>query len=382
MDFRFTKEQEMLRGTIRALIKKECPKELIREWDRRKEVPVEIIQKFKNLGLTGVSIPEKYGGTGGNAIDFCIVTEEISKVSVIEGFFAQCMGYGSIIIGDCGNEEQKQLYLPEIAKGNLLFSYGITEPNAGSDAAAARTMAVASGDNYVINGNKMFISGADVADYIVTLVRTDKSLPKHKGLTLFIIDRKLDGYSAKPLEKLGGNCLSACEVVFDNLIVPAKNILGGSGELNNGWNQFLKTLELEHIQLAAGALGGMQTSFEDALQYAKEREQFGQPIGKFQAISHLLAEMAIKIEACRWLTYHAAWLKSEKMPCFKECSISKIYTTESYRDISLQTMQIFGGYGYMMEFDAQRHLRDSLIGWLGGGTSQIHKNMIARSLGL
>jgi len=382
MDFAFTREQEMLRQTIKAFIKKECPKDRVREWDQKGKVPAEIILKLKGLGLTGIRVPEKYGGIGGNVIDFCLVTEEIGRVSVLEGFFAQTMGYGSIIIGDCGNEEQKQRYLPQIAKGNLLFSYGITEPNAGSDAAAAITYALPDGDSYRINGNKIFISGADVADCVVTLARTDKNVAKHKGLTLFIVDTKLSGYRATPLPKLGGNCLNACEVVFDDVAVSKNDILGGAGELNNGWKQFLKTLELEHIQLAAGGLGGMQATFEDALQYSKERQQFGQPIGKFQAIAHLLAEMAIRIECARWLTYHAAWLKSEGKPCFKDCSISKIYTTETYRDLALQAMQIFGGYGYMMEFDAQRHLRDSLIGWIGGGTSQIHKNMIAKALGL
>lgn len=383
MDYRFSEEQEMLRKTVREFLKRECPIDKIRKWDENDEFPREIFDKMRELGIMGLSTPPEYGGTAGTAIDYVIIIEELAKVSVALAFlFISCVVYGGEIISGCGSEEQKRFFLPKTAKGELVFAYGITEPNAGSDAAAAQTTAVKDGHNYVINGTKMFITGADIADYIVTLTRTDKSLPKHKGLTLFIVGTKSKGYSARPLKKLGGHGASACEVVFDNVVVPEENILGGLDGLNNGWSLLLKTLTLEHLEVAAFSLGASQTSFDAALQYAKERQQFGQPIGKFQAIGHMLAEMATELELCRQLVYYCAWLKSENLPCFKEICMAKLYATELSERNALQAMKIFGGYGYMMDYDVQRYVRDALIAPVGGGTSQIQKNMIARELGL
>ena len=385
MDFRFTEQQEMLRKAIRDFMEKECPKEKVRKWDNEGNIGAveEVFEKFKSLGVMGILIPEKYGGSGGNAIDFSIILEEMSRVCWgLACYYVEATIYGGAIIEECGSEEQKQFYLPRIARGEIIFSYAITEPDGGSDAAAAQTMAVQQGDNFVINGTKMFITGANRTDYIVTLVRTDKSVPKHKGLSLFIVDPRSKGYSAKPLKKLAAHLDDTCEVVFDNVVVPKENILGGPDALNKGWPLLLKTLELEHIQLAAVALGGAQAAYDDALEYAKQRQQFGQPIGKFQAISHMLAEMAVDLHLARLITYHCAWMKSEGMPCYKESCMAKLYTTETATKLALKAMEIFGGYSMMMEYDIQRYLRESFIGLIGGGTKQIQKNMIARAIGL
>ena len=385
MDFRFTEQQEMLRKTIRDFMDKECPREKVRKWDNEENVQAveEVFEKFKGLGVMGIIIPEKYGGSGGNAVDFTIILEEMSRVCWgLACFYVEATIYGGAIIEECGNEEQKQFFLPKIARGEIIFSYGITEPDGGSDAAAAKTMAVQDGDNFIINGSKMFITGANRTDYMVALARTDKSVTKHKGLTLFIIDPKSKGYSAKPLRKLASHLDHTCEVVFDNVVVPKENILGGPEGLNKGWPLLLKTLELEHIQLAAGSIGLLQAAFDDALAYAKQREQFGQPIGKFQAIGHMLAEMAVDLQLAKLITYHCAWMKSEGMPCYKESCMAKLYTTETATKMALRAMEIFGGYSMMMEYDVQRYLRESFVGLIGGGTPQIQKNMIARTLGL
>lgn len=383
MDYRFSEEQEMLRKTLQGFLKRECPVDKVRKWDEDDKFPMEIFDKMRGIGIMGLSTPPEYGGMGGTAIDYVIIIEELAKVSVALAFlYISCVVYGGGIISDCGSEEQKRFFLPKTANGELVFAYGVTEPNAGSDAAAAQTTAVKDGHNYVINGTKMFITGADIADYIFTLTRTDKSLPKHRGLTLFIVDTKLKGYSARPLRKLGTHGSSACEVVFDNVVVPEDNILGGLDGLNNGWLLLLKTLTLEHLEVAAFAIGAAQTAFDAALQYAKDRQQFGQPIGKFQAIAHMLAEMATRIEPCRQFIYYCAWLKSEEMPCFKQICMAKLYATELLEDTALKAMKIFGGYSYMMDYDIQRYVRDALIAPIGGGTSQIQKNMIARELGL
>jgi len=383
MDYRFTEQQEMLRKTVRDFVRKECSIDRMRKLDEEDEFPRDIFDKMRQLGIMGASVPLEYGGAGGNAIDHVIVIEELAKASAaIAHLYISCAIFGSAMIQECASEEQKRFFLPRTANGELFYALGLTEPNAGSDTAAAQTTAISDGDNYIINGIKTFITMADIADYILTLTRTDKSLPKHRGLTMFVVDTKSPGYSTTKLKKLGMHGASTNEVVFDNVVVPKGNILGGLDGLNSGWSLLLKTLNVEHLSVASFALGSAQTPFDIALQYAKERQQFGQPIGKFQAIGHMLAEMATEIELCRQLLYYCAWLKSEDLPCFKEISMAKFYATELSERSALKAMKIFAGYGYMMDGDAQRYLRDALSAAIGGGTSQIQKNMIARQLGL
>ena len=384
MDFQFTEQQEMLRAMIREFVEKECPKHLVRKWDEDKKFPREVLEKLMSLGLTGIAIPTEYGGMGGSIIDYAIVCEELAKSGSwgMGSYFNAVVMYGADIILNCGNEQQKQFFLPKFAKGEMLFAYGITEADSGSDAAAAKTSADDRGDHFVLNGTKMFITLGDDVDYTVTLARTDKSLPKHKGLTLFLVDTKSKGYSANPLKKMGGYTDTTCELVFDNVVVPKNMVLGGPEMVNHGWELLLRTLEIEHLLVAANALGYAQVAFDESLQYAKDRNAFGQPIGKFQAISHMLAEMAVDLHLARLCVYHLAWAKSNNVPCYKESCIAKLVATECWTNMALRGMEIFGGYSLMMDFDMQRYLRDSFILLIGGGTKQIQKNMIARSLGL
>jgi acyl-CoA dehydrogenase len=384
MDFQLSEHQEMLKSTVREFVERECPKQKVRQWDEEHYFPMEVFNKLKELGIMGITIPQVYGGMGGSIMDYAVVCEELARSGFwgLASYFNSVVMYGADMILHCGNEEQKQHYLPKLAKGELLFAYGITEPDSGSDAAAARTMAVEQGDHFILNGTKMFITLADKADYTITLARTNKDAPKHKGLSLFIVDTKSKGYSARPLKKMGGFTDTTCEVVYDNVAVPKSHVLGGPEAVNFGWQLLLSTLETEHLEVAANSLGYAQAAFDDALAYAKERHAFGQPIGKFQAISHMIAEMAVDLHLARLCVYQLAWLRDANKPCYKEACMAKLVATECWTNMAHRAMQVFGGYSLMYEYDIQRYLRDSYILLIGGGTRQIQKNMIAKSLGL
>ena len=381
MDFNFTEEQKMLRDTICRFVETEIPREVAVEIDEKDEFPHELLQKLCDLGFMGINVQEEYGGQGGNIIDEMIFFEEISKkLPVLAWAAGNIILYGNTIIGVNGNEEQKKAYLPRLAKGELKFAYALTEPNAGSDAASIQTKAVFKDGYYVINGTKMFTSGAGVADITVTNARTAES--KFKGITDFLVETKSEGFSARPIKDLGYRGSNTCEVYYDEVKVPPENILGGPENLNKGWTQMMRLLNSERLLLSACALGIGQGAFEYALNYAKEREQFGKPIGRFQVIQHMLVEMATELEAARQLAYYAAWRDIQGMEAVKETSMSKYYCAEVAKKVCLQGVQILGGYGYAMEYDAQRYLRDVLVLPIGGGTTQIQKNIIGAQLGL
>lgn len=381
MDFSFTEEQNMLIDTIRRFVETEIPREVAEEIDEKDEFPHDLLQKLCDLGFMGINVPEQYGGQGGNIIDMMILTEEISKkLPVLAWAVGNIILYGNAIIGVNGNEEQKRKYLPRLAKGELKFAYALTEPNAGSDAASIQTRAELRNGYYVLNGSKIFITGAGVADITVTNARTADS--RLGGITDFLVDTKSEGYSTRPIKDLGYRGSNTCEVYYDDVKVPPENILGGPEKLNKGWSQMMRLLNTERLLLSACALGIGQGAFEYALNYSKEREQFGQPIGRFQVIQHMLVEMATELEAARQLAYYAAWRDTQNMEAVKETSMSKYYCAEVAKKICLQGVQILGGYGYAMEYDAQRYLRDVLVLPIGGGTTQIQKNIIGAQLGL
>jgi alkylation response protein AidB-like acyl-CoA dehydrogenase len=381
MDFSFTEEQTMLKDTIRRFVETEIPREVAAKIDEEDTFPHALLQKLCDLGFMSINVPEDYGGQGGGVIDEMIFFEEISKrLPVLAWAAGNIVLYGSDIIGTNGSEEQKQKYLPKLARGELKFAYALTEPNAGSDAASIRTKAVLDGDHYVINGSKIFITGAGIADIVVTNTRTAES--KYEGITDFLVETSSEGYSTKPINDLGYRGSNTCEVYYDNVKVPRENILGGPECLNKGWKQMMRLLNTERLLLSACALGIGQGAFEYALAYAREREQFGQPIGSFQVIKHMLVEMATELEAARQLAYYAAWRDTQGMEAVKETSMSKYYCAEVAKKAALQGVQILGGYGYTMEYDAQRYLRDVLVLSIGGGTTQIQKDIIGRQLGL
>jgi alkylation response protein AidB-like acyl-CoA dehydrogenase len=383
MDFRFSEEQEAFRQTIRKFVERETSRELDRQLEEEGRFPFELVEKMAETGLLGLPFPEEYGGVGGTVMDFVIAAEELAYGSEAAcGIFLGPVFFAGEQIYLNGSEEQKKEYLPLIAQGKMRGAFALTEPDAGSDASAITTSAVPDGDDYVINGQKTMISGADIADVIMTCTKTDKECSRYEGITLFMVPGKAEGLTIRKMKKLGNNILSTCELFYDNVRIPKENILGGPGGLNQGWLQMINNLDLERIMIAALYTAIAQRAYDDALAYAKERKQFGRPISQYQMIQQLLADMLVEIRASRLLTYHAAWLKQEGEFCSVECSVAKIHATEAARKVTIDGMQVLGGYGYMMEYDMQRYVRNALLGTIGGGTNQIQRLIIAKLEGM
>lgn len=382
MDFGLTEEQKQLVMMIEDFIKKETSRELDRECDENERFPFELNDKLAATGLYGLPFPQEYGGTGGSTVDFCLAVETLAKGSdaacalfLLPVFFA-----GEMILNN-GSEEQKKQYIPEIIAGRLKGCFALTEPDVGSDGSRVKIRAVADGDEYVINGHKTLISGADIADYIMTVTRTDTAARRYEGISIFMVPRETPGMTINKLKKLGGRIISTCEIFFDDVRVSKEMIMGGPDGLNQGWGQMLKQLDIERIMMGAAYVAVAEKASEDALAYAKQREQFGKPISTYQMIVQILADMKTQIEAARWLTYRAAWLKDEGLPCSLEASYCKLFTTEMAKKVTQDGMQVMGGYGYMMEYDMQRYVRDALLGTIGGGTNQIQQLIIGKLLG-
>lgn len=383
MDFILSSEKTILKNMVSQFIEKECPKQLIRELDEKDLFPRELFDKLKSLEIFGVTIPEEYGGSGRDILSAIIILEIISRRFPALGWaYVQAVFYGGEIIYKLGTDEQRKKYLPEIAKGERIFSYALTEPNAGSDTSSVSTGAISAGQKFVINGSKTFITGADVADTLIVLVRTEKSVSKRQGLSMLLIDKPMPGLIIRPIKKLGYKCSSLCEIIFEDVEVDRNSVLGGPAMVNQGWSQLLSTLDVEHLEVAACGLGIAEGAFREGLSYSRERKQFGEVIGKYQAVSHKLADLSVDLEAARLLIYKACQLLEQKQSAALECMQAKLFATETAKKAALATLQIMGGYGYCMEYDAQRYLRDSLALTIGGGTSEILRNVIAKQLAL
>ncbi|MDY7032754.1 MAG: acyl-CoA dehydrogenase family protein [Thermodesulfobacteriota bacterium] len=379
MDFKFTEEQEILRKSVRNFVDKECPREYVRELDEKEEFPIELYKKMAELGWYGLPFPEEYGGSGCGAVDFVMVGEELCRYS-----YEIAAGYGVPIFNALtllhhGSEEQKNHYIPKVINGEMMWSIALTEPNAGSDVASLVTSAVLDGNEFVINGQKVFITGADVANIMTMAVRTDKDLPRHKGISMILVDPKSPGIDIRIIKTLGRKIIHATELFLDDVKVPKENLVG---ELNGGWTVLMSGLELERLFACAGYVGNAQTVVDDAAEHAKQRVQFGRPIGTFQAIGHMLADMQTEVDAARLLTYRAAWMIDQGMPCMREVSMAKLFGSETLARLTNQGMQIMGGYGYSMEYDMQRYFRDARIITVSAGSSQMQRTIIARSMGL
>jgi alkylation response protein AidB-like acyl-CoA dehydrogenase len=381
MDFSLSEEQKMLRSTIRDLFKREFPRQYIRELDKKGEYPLDIYHRLGEMGLLGLPFPEKYGGSGGDYMDFIVLLEALCKESMLAGsVYLFNVGFGGTTLLRWGTEEQKNFYLPKLIKGEMKFALCFTEPNAGSDLASITTSAVPVEGGYKVNGSKTFSTGAHMADRVFILTRTDKSVSKHKGLSLLIADTKAAGIEIHPFEVLGVRGCGENDVYFSDLFIPADQVIGG--KLNQGWEILNSILTIERLSLSAQCVGNMQAILDDALDYAKQRVQFGQPIGKFQAIQHMLAEMYVDLEAARLLAYRVAWLLNTGQPYQAEASAAKVFASEAFVSLANKGMQVMGGAGYTMDQDMQRYLRDARMFPIGGGTTQIQKNIIAKSLGL
>ncbi|MEX2145853.1 MAG: acyl-CoA dehydrogenase family protein [Candidatus Rokuibacteriota bacterium] len=382
LGFAFTGEQEMLRKVVHDFAVKELTPEWLRELDRTARAPHdEILPKMAALGFTSLVVPKQYGGLGGGCIDATVLLEELGRTSLsIASLLNFAIGFGTQTIISFGTEEQKRYYLPRVCTGDMFFAFSLTEPNAGSDAASIQTRAVAAGDDFVITGTKIFTTGAKESKCLLVATRTDPGVPKHRGISLFLVDSTTPGITYRPIEKLGMRGAGGLyEVQYENVRVPRSSLLG---PLHGGWNIVKATLERVRLSQAAYCVGCSQQVIDDAVRYAQQREQFGQPIGKFQAISHLLAELHVQAESARWLLYRAAWLVDQGVRCVKEASIANLHATETLLRVTSDAMRVYGGYGFTLEFDIQRHMRDARLFVIGDGSSQIQRNLIARLMGL
>jgi alkylation response protein AidB-like acyl-CoA dehydrogenase len=325
-------------------------------------------------------LPAQYGGADGGPIELAIMLEEVGRHFEELGMWLfRTLTYGGYAVLRHGTPEQKERLLPRVARGELSFCFGLSEPQAGSDAASITTRAARAGDAYVIDGQKVFTSGMDISDYCLLVTRTSSSQVKQQGITNFLVDTRLPGIEVRKIETLGQRAIKTTQVFYSEVKVPASAVLG---TVDHGWEAVDAYLWYERLCLSAARTGAATAAFEYALDYAKNRQQFGRPIGKFQAISHKLADMKMMLDVSRMLVYRFAWLMSQDKATRHDAAVLKLYTGEAYKTVSDLGLQILGGYGYCMEYPMQRFFRDSRLATIGAGTSEIQRNIIARGLGL
>jgi alkylation response protein AidB-like acyl-CoA dehydrogenase len=380
MDFEFSEVQNLLRESVRKLVHKHAPPEYVRQCDRDRTYPEELFQACAAAGLLALPFPEEYGGAGGSLLDMVIVAEEIARVSAD---LVMCYT-GNIFCGlnllRKGSEEQKRTWLPRLFAGDIKFSISMSEPDAGSDIGAMRTTAVRDGNEWVIDGRKIWASMAGAKDNVINLyVKTDPKAHYRQGLSLFLVDNDAPGLSLRKLDMLGRRATGTYELVFDKVRVAPDRLVGGE---NKGWDVVMSGLQVERAASCAGNVGAAQGIVDLATQYAKDRKQFGRPIGTNQAIAHMLADMATEVEAARTLMWRAAWLASNGKDALREITMAKLFTSETYVKVANLGMQVFGGFGYCAEFDMERHYRDARAATIAAGTSQIQRNLIANLMGL
>ena len=380
MDFAFTDEQKLLRETVRKLMDTHAPPEYIRRLDAEQGYPYELYEKWVEAGLLSMPFPEEYDGLGGSVIDLTIIAEELARKS--PDFFMSYAGsvFTGLNIMRKGTEAQKQTWLPKLFAGEVRMAIAISEPEAGSDIGAMRTFAVRDGDEYVVNGQKLWATGAGAKNTVMNVyLKTDREKNYREGMSLLLIDNDTPGVQLRKLDMLGRRCTGTYEVFFNDVRVPADRIVGGE---NKGWDCVLSGLQIERVCSAAGSCGGALAAFDLALAYAKERVQFGRPIGTNQSIAHTLADLQTEIDAARTLMWRAAWMVSEGQDALREITMAKLFASEVYVKVANAGMQIFGGYGYSMEYDMQRHFRDSRSSTIAAGTSEMQRNVLAGLMGL
>ncbi|MGB9698800.1 MAG: acyl-CoA dehydrogenase [Thermodesulfobacteriota bacterium] len=377
MDFELTEEQRMIQEMAHDFAEKEI-KPKAPELDKTERHPAEIIQKMAELNLMGIAIPDTYGGGGADVVSYVLALEEISWGCASVGVI---MSVNNSLVCDplytFGTEEQKKKFLTPLASGKKLGCFGLTEPEAGSDAAAQKTTAVLQGDVWVINGKKNFITNGNVADYCVLMAMTDRS-KGYKGISSFIVDCKSPGFSVGVVEKkLGIKASGTAELILEDCRVPKENLLG---EVGQGFYVAMNTLDGGRIGIAAQANGIAKAALEAAIAYSKTRTQFGNPISKFQAIQWMIADMATELEAARLLTLRAAFLKDHQQRYEKEAAMAKLFASETANRIATKALQIHGGYGYIQEYNVERHFRDARITEIYEGTSEIMRLVIANNI--
>jgi acyl-CoA dehydrogenase len=377
----FSEEHEELRETVSRFVAKEIAPN-VDEWEEAREFPRELFSRCAELGFLGLKFPEELGGQGGTHLHDAVWVEELARSGGSGGVAAGLNAHSSIAmppIFKFGTEEQKQRWLPAGIAGEKIGALGITEPGAGSDVASLSASARRDGDSYIVNGAKTFITNGVRADFLVCACKTSEE-GGHGGISFLVLEREMPGYEvSRKLEKMGWHSSDTGEISFSDVEVPAENLLG---EENGGFKLIMANFAWERLLMAIGAVGAMQRLIEVSVAYAQEREAFGRPIGKFQAIRHQVAEMATLAETSRALTYNALRLFHEGQNPIQEVSMAKLLTQRAVLDIADQALQIHGGYGYMREYGIERAVRDARLGPIGGGTDEIMKEIIGKTMGL
>ena len=377
MDFAFTDEHQALRAMVRDFAETRITPNA-EKWDETHHFPIDVVHEMGDLGLFGITADEEYGGAGADFTSLCIAIEEISRVDQSMGITLEAaVGLGINPIQEFGSDEQKARWLPDLIAGRTLAGFGLTEPDAGSDAGATKTKAVLDGDEWVINGSKAFItnSGAEITSLVTITAKTGEN-----EISTFIVPSGTPGFTVEPAyRKMGWHASDTHGLTFVDCRVPKENLLGEQGR---GFHQFLSTLDDGRIAIAAMAVGVIQACLDESIAYANERQSFGKPIGSYQAVAFKIADLQVKVEAARLLTYRAAWLKDSDQPFKQEAAIAKLYATEAAVAATRDATQIFGGYGFMDETLVARHYRDAKILEIGEGTSEVQRLVISRGLGL
>lgn len=377
MDFQLTKTQQLFKQMIREFAETEV-KPLAAEVDETERFPMKTVKKMAKLGLFGIYIPKNYGGAGGDHIMYTIAVEELSRVCATTGVILSA--HTSLCAAPIlmhGTEEQKMKYLPKLASGEWIGAFGLTEPNAGTDASAQQTTAVLDGDDYILNGSKIFITNAGYADVYVIATMTDKSLG-NKGITTFIVEANTPGFSiGKKEQKMGIRGSSTCELIFENCRVPKANLLG---KIGGGFKVAMMTLDGGRIGIASQALGIAQGALDETVKYTKERKQFGRSISQFQNTQFQMADLATKVEAARLLVRKAAFNEEKGIPFSADAAMAKLFAAETAMEVTTKAVQFHGGYGYTREYPVERMMRDAKITEIYEGTSEVQRMVIASKL--
>ncbi len=374
-----------LRAMLRRFVSEEMPPEKVRLWDREHRFPPELFRKLADLGVCGVTIDPAYGGQGEDLVAAVAIIEELSRGGAFAaGPFIHCAFYGGMNISENGSEAQKRAYLPKLARGEHLFAYGLSEPDVGGDLASVRTTARRTPEGgVVVNGFKRWCTGADFADTLYCLVQSDDEAPRHANLSFVLIPASAPGVTVHPIEHANLRYTLSSDVILENVELPPESIVGGEAGWNQGWGMLAgRALDVEKLEITAVTFGIAQAAVEEAWAYAQDRKQFGKPISGHQVIRHRLVEAKTRLEACRHMLYHAAWLANAGRPCSVETSMAKLFVADTAVEIGLACQRVMGAYGLSEGHDMERHVRD-LIGMpIVGGSSDMQKNNIASLLGL
>ncbi|MDR2239772.1 MAG: acyl-CoA/acyl-ACP dehydrogenase [Zoogloeaceae bacterium] len=386
MNFDESAEITLLRDTLRRFLDKEMPRELVRALDLKAAYDPVVFAKLCELGVTGMTVPEEYGGTGIDILSAIIVIEELAKRGTsLAGPYIHCAFYGAMNMVENASEEQKREYLPKLAEGKLLFAYGLSEPDVGGDLASTAVSARLSvdGEKVIINGTKRWCTGARIADVIYTLVRSGPKEDRYRNLSLVLVPAATPGISIVDIDHIGLRYSETTDVIFDEVEVSTANIVGGRQAWNKGWPMLVgRGLDVERLEITAVALGIATGAMEDAWAYAQEREQFGKKICAHQAVRNMLVEARTKLAACRHMLYHAAWLATAGRDCSVESSMAKLFVADNAVDIVLACQRVMGAYGCAREYDMERYVRDIVCMPIVGGSSNMQKNNIASRLNL